>query len=145
MTDPATIIGVRLLSGAGGGEASLPPNIEEVTMWKKVEERKLPRGVVSTSTRGSRLVIGADTSRAWRLGKYRTVDIYTNDRPEVLAFQLYEDDTGAHKLHEIRPDGATVEISCMRALRRAGAEGGKRYLAHRDRDGFITVDFSVPV
>ena len=114
-------------------------------MWKKVEEREIPSGVVSVSGNRSCVVFGAATARMWKLDKYRTVDIYMNDDPKVIAFQLLEGDTGAHKLHKIRDDGSTAEVGCMRALRKAGAEGGKRYHARRDRDGFIIIDFSVPV
>jgi len=114
-------------------------------MWKKVEERKLPRGVVSVSKTKSLLVFGAETVRAWKLEQYRSADVYMNGNPGIVAYQLYDDDTGAHKMTKNRPDRATAMIRCQRALRKAGAEGGKRYLAHRDRDGFIIIDFSVPV
>lgn len=108
--------------------------------WHALDEKILPKGVVSVDTEKGRVIFGVSTVRAWKLRRFQTVTPMVNSVPGLVAFQLYSDDKGRHILARAKARD-TFSVSCQAALRKAGAERG-RYLAHRETDGLIIVDFS---
>lgn len=112
-------------------------------MWHDVEERALPRGVIGTDKKCSRVIIGADTVRAWKLDRFSTVTLKKNSAPGLVAFQLHTDDKGTRKLGSAGSGGETLQISCQTVLHEA--QPHTRYLAKREADSLIVVDFSRPV
>ena len=113
-------------------------------MWRDIEDRTLPRGVVSVegSERApDRVLFGAKTVKAWKLDKYRSVTPQENSNPSLIAFQFFKDSRGKRAWSHSGHRGASRAVSCQRSLKNAGAKKG-RYLAVRDKDNFVVVDFS---
>lgn len=107
-------------------------------MWRDVEDRTLPTGVVKVDAAVTRVVFGAKTVRAWGLTRYKTISPKRNDSPDIVAFQLYEGDGGTRSLHK-RGKADTRVVSCAGMLRGIGVDPG-RYRAHH-KSGWILVDF----
>lgn len=107
-------------------------------MWRDVENRTLPAGVVAVNEAVTHVVFGAMAVRSWGLKRYKTISSKLNDNPDLVGFQLYEDDEGTRRLHS-RGKADTRVVSCASAIRGAGAKPG-RYRAHH-RSGWIIVDF----
>jgi len=110
-------------------------------MWREVEERTMGVGIGSIDVRSSRFSFGAATVRAWNLTRYHSATPLQNDSPGLVAFQMYVNGDGNRRLLRAGRGGETLAVSCQRVLSQAGAKPG-RYKMHRDRDGFITVDFA---
>jgi len=109
-------------------------------MWHDIDDPILPVGVVSVDARKSRVTFGARTARAWKLLKFKSVTVKTNDVPGLVAFQMYTDQRGTRCINVAKQKKLTLTIACAAALRMAEPNG--RYSAKKEKDGFFTVDFS---
>lgn len=111
--------------------------------WEKFEKRtvcnRLPVGIVSAGK--YRVTIGAASVAAWRLKRFKTVDAYRNTDERQIALQFHTDDAGDYRLICV-DNTAVVGIAAL--LREMGITFG-RYVATRDRDGFIVIDFGAVV
>ena len=111
-------------------------------MWHDIDDQILPVGVVSTDIRCSRVIFGAKTVRAWNLKQFQTAAVKTNGVPGLVAFQLYVDGRGSRKVSYAGTGKSTLAIACGGALHIAKPR--TRYLASRQKGGFIVIDFSQP-
>jgi len=95
---------------------------------------------MSVDKKVSRIALGASTVRTWKLQRYFTATVRVNSAPGLVAMQLYTGDEGKRVVTRAHAGDDTLFISCQAVLRVAGAEHG-RYLAHKDADGFLVIDF----
>ena len=109
-------------------------------MWHDVDDQVLPVGVVSVDGQKSKVTFGARTVRAWKLLKFKSVTVKTNGVPGLVAFQMYADNRGRRRINMARQKKLTLTIACARTLRITEPNG--RYLAKKENDGFVIVDFS---
>jgi len=108
--------------------------------WHEVDNWTLPVGVIAADKSLTRISIGAATVRAWRLRRFATATVLINSAPGLVAVHFYEGKEGKRVVTRPGPDDNTLIIRCAAVLRVAGAEHG-RYLAHKDADGFLVIDF----
>ena len=109
-------------------------------MWHDIDDQILPVGVVSVDGRKNKVTFGARTVRAWKLLKFQSVTVKTNGTPGFVAFQMYSDQQGRRRVNVAKQKKLTLTIACAGALRTTEPNG--RYLAKKQMDGFIVVDFS---
>jgi len=111
-------------------------------MWKEVEKRTLSSGVVSIAGNLQSMIIGAASSRKWRLDRFKSVSVRVSDQEAVLGLQFFKNGDGEHR---IRPGRATVVVHCGAELRGLNALPKRRYIGKRSTDGFVTVSLENPL
>lgn len=111
-------------------------------MWREVKPTHrgipLPPGIVTVYNKCDRVTFGKAAADRWRLCRFKTVKPFIDDESGLAGFQFLRNGDGSACAHKTE-DGALV-IYCKGLLREAGAAPG-RYRAHRERDGFVVVDF----
>lgn len=106
--------------------------------WK--DERALPCGVIRVDKVRKKLIFGAATLKGWQLAKFRSVSLKVNDSKGLAGFQFHLDDEG-NRVFSPSGSGSTSSINCQAFLRFVGARPNACYKAHRELDGFVTIDF----
>lgn len=111
--------------------------------WTKERKTRkaLPVGVVTVSIfkKGhARVQVGKATVDEWRLSRYPSLDILTNEEnSSLLGFQLREDNEGEFRMSP--NNGGSMFVSCSRQLEKIGAQPG-HYKLKRDPDTFLILD-----
>lgn len=115
--------------------------------WIKVPKhdhgkyKALPVGAVSVARSRGSIVFGSASVAAWRLKRFKSANVYRNDTEEQIAVQFFDTDEGDYRACL---NGNTMQVCPASLLRRMGIESA-RYLASRERDGFIVINFEVVV
>jgi len=98
----------------------------------------LPSGVVSVDNRLKTIRFGATTIRAWKLNRFKTVNLLFDDESGLAGLQFLEDYAGTVQFGKHGSSGRL--IYCKDLLKAAKAKPG-RYKARRETGSFIVVDF----
>jgi len=110
-------------------------------MWREIQERTLPAGMVSVSTGSTRVVFGTKTMRAWKLRRFHSVTVLYDDKADLVGFQFHENGDGNRSFVRFGLGNACY-VSCQGLLRTHGVKPG-RYHIRKERDTFLTVNFGL--
>lgn len=99
-------------------------------------------GTLSVSVKAGVIRFGKKTTEYWNLRKYKSMKASEKlNEPGLVAFQFCENGDGYWALRS--RESATV-VNAMRVIRIVGMKSGC-YYGHREKSGFIVIDFNQPI
>ena len=99
-------------------------------------------GTFSISAKTGVAVFGKATTEVWQLRKFKTMKASRKpSEPGMVALQFCEDDSGDWRLRH----KGTATVASMMAIVRAVKMKSGCYKGHKEKAGFVVVDFSKPV